>query len=82
MYSNMPKHLCSNFIRWIICVHGACFDQEEVPSVAISEHYYLFDGTEEGDSSPNEPEAEMEIIEPLDMLHMRKYLNLVSFQVN
>lgn len=29
------------------------------------------------DAGPIEPEAEMDLIEPLDMIHMRKYLNLV-----
>lgn len=34
--------------------------------------------TEEGDGSPADPDVEMDVIEPLDLLHMRKYLNLVS----
>ncbi|KAG0609962.1 hypothetical protein M758_7G027900 [Ceratodon purpureus] len=35
--------------------------------------------TEDVDSGPLEPGAEMDAIEPLDMIHMRKYLNLVEF---
>ncbi|XP_024384636.1 uncharacterized protein [Physcomitrium patens] len=35
--------------------------------------------SEELDAGPIEPEAEMDLIEPLDMIHMRKYLNLVDF---
>ena len=34
--------------------------------------------TEEGDGDPADPDVEMDVIEPLDSSHMRKYLNLVS----
>ncbi|OAE20666.1 hypothetical protein AXG93_154s1400 [Marchantia polymorpha subsp. ruderalis] len=36
-------------------------------------------GTEEADSSLGGPETELENIEPLNLVHMRKLLNLVEF---
>ncbi|KAL2645174.1 hypothetical protein R1flu_012761 [Riccia fluitans] len=34
---------------------------------------------DDADASPVEPETELELIEPLNLVHMRKYLNLVEF---